>query len=116
MQEAISVSVPGGIKPGQRVTISYPTGRSAADYLTTGHVATLPDGTQLRQDSDLFFVAYGTTGIGFTYGQGQAQPAGTLTLFCPLVAALSSVVLTQAQYDAITTPDEGTLYLIPDEA
>lgn len=113
MHEAISTTALE-VKQGRQFSFAYPAGRTAEDYLSTGHILVLPSGEQLRQSEDLFFVKYTTNAIVVTYGVGPTDVGGTVTLFCPLVAERGTVVLTQAQYDALTTPDEGTLYVIPD--
>lgn len=89
MYDSVTATV-DGLTKGMQIAFSYPTGRKAADYLSTGHVLETPAGTMLRQSEVTFFVQYGAASITLFYA-GPSEGGGTVTLRLPLVKELESI-------------------------
>ena len=84
-------------------------GKAATDHNHSGVYAPASHTHTKSQITDLANAVASTNGVGGSAGLMSAADKEKLD-------GINIVVLTQAQYDAIASPDSGTLYLIPEEA
>ena len=84
-------------------------GKADANHNHSGVYAPASHTHTKSQITDLANAVASTNGVGGSAGLMSAADKEKLD-------GINIVVLTQAQYDAIASPDSGTLYLIPEEA